>query len=182
MKPHVTLQPITQKDVKRLWEIGFCATQPEWAKWNAPYFNDYKAYDFETFQKEVTFYKNQEHNWGIFVNDLLVGLVSRYWIDQNTRWLEIGIVIYDENYWSGGIGTQALTQWISKTFHDLPEIEHIGLTTWSGNSRMLKVSEKIGMIQEARIRKVRYYQGVYYDSVKYGVLRDEWTFSSAYHL
>ncbi|EGR2428116.1 GNAT family N-acetyltransferase, partial [Vibrio cholerae] len=24
------------------------------------------------------------------------------------------------------------------------------------------------------LRKVRYYQGIYYDSVKYGVIRSEW--------
>nr|MCX4136420.1 GNAT family N-acetyltransferase [Vibrio parahaemolyticus]MCX4136492.1 GNAT family N-acetyltransferase [Vibrio parahaemolyticus]MCZ6386917.1 GNAT family N-acetyltransferase [Vibrio parahaemolyticus]MCZ6386980.1 GNAT family N-acetyltransferase [Vibrio parahaemolyticus] len=29
--------------------------------------------------------------------------------------------------------------------------------------------------QEARLRKVRYYNGEYYDSVKYGVLRSEWS-------
>ena len=39
---------------------------------------------------------------------------------------------------------------------------------------MMRCAEKLGMQQEARIRKVRYYQGEYYDSVKYGVLREEW--------
>ena len=39
---------------------------------------------------------------------------------------------------------------------------------------MMKVAEKLGMTKEAVIRKVRYYNGTYYDSIKYGVLRDEW--------
>jgi RimJ/RimL family protein N-acetyltransferase len=39
---------------------------------------------------------------------------------------------------------------------------------------MMRCAEKLGMQQEARIRKVRYYQGEYYDSVKYGVLKEEW--------
>lgn len=96
---------------------------------------------------------------------------------KDTRWLEIGIVIYDEKYWNGGYGTEALRQWITKTFNDYPETEHIGLTTWSGNIRMMKAAEKLGMLQEARIRKVRYWQGEYYDSVKYGILRDGWNVS-----
>ncbi|ELR64421.1 hypothetical protein C942_02444 [Photobacterium marinum] len=39
---------------------------------------------------------------------------------------------------------------------------------------MMACAEKLGLQQEARLRKVRYYQGHYYDSVKYGVLRSEW--------
>ncbi len=48
------------------------------------------------------------------------------------------------------------------------------MTTWSGNPRMMSLALKLGFQQEARLRKVRYYQGKYYDSVKYGVLRSEW--------
>ena len=68
---------------------------------------------------------------------------------------------------------RALPQWISHLFSVL-EIERVGLTTWSGNPRMMACAEKLGFQQEARLRKVRYYQGEYYDSVKYGVLRSEW--------
>ena len=44
-----------------------------------------------------------------------------------------------------------------------------------GNIRMMKAAEKLGMLQEVRIRKVRYYNDEYYDSVKYGILREEWS-------
>ena len=70
-----------------------------------------------------------------------------------------------------------MRQWVSDTFNTYAEIEHVGLTTWSGNIRMMKVAERIGMQQEACIRKVRYHNGYYYDSVKYGVLREEWQMS-----
>ncbi len=39
---------------------------------------------------------------------------------------------------------------------------------------MMHLGEKVGMTLEARIRKVRYTQGHYFDSIKYGVLREEW--------
>lgn len=39
---------------------------------------------------------------------------------------------------------------------------------------MMALSEKFGLKKEAQIRKVRYYQGVYYDSIKSGISRDEW--------
>ena len=50
----------------------------------------------------------------------------------------------------------------------------MGLATWSGNERMIRVGEKLGMKVEARIRKVRFYENNYYDSIRMGILREEW--------
>mgnify|MGYP005766964305 FL=1 len=71
--------------------------------------------------------------------------VSKNWIDKTTLWLEIGIVIYNPNYWHGGLGTRALEKWITDIFSEYPDLEHIGLTTWSGNPRMMHLAEKIGL-------------------------------------
>lgn len=170
------IKPVTkEKDIYHLWEIGFSQDNPEWSKWNGPYFEDYNQMNYEQFKEKMTFYQNDKYNQGIFVNNILVGMLFRYWENKKTRWLEVGIVIYDENYWNKGIGSQAMSLWLTDTFEHFPEIEHIGLTTWSGNYRMMISSEKLGLKQEACIRKVRYWQGVYYDSVKYGILRDEWS-------
>ena len=38
---------------------------------------------------------------------------------------------------------------------------------------MIRLAEKLGLVCEARIRKVRYFNGVYYDSIKYGILKEE---------
>ena len=85
-------------------------------------------------------------------------MVSKNWIDEVTRWLEIGIVIYNPTYWHGGIGGRVLKIWISEIFDQYPELEHIGLTTWSGNSRMIHLAQKLGFKKEAQIRKVRFYK------------------------
>jgi RimJ/RimL family protein N-acetyltransferase len=63
--------------------------------------------------------------------------------------------------------------WIDHLFNTMPLVR-VGFTTWSGNHRMIKVGEKLGMAMEARIRKVRFYVGVYYDSIRMGILREEW--------
>lgn len=60
--------------------------------------------------------------------------------------------------------------WIDHLFDDVTDLPHIGFTTWSGNKRMMQ----LGMKLEGQIRQVRFWQGEYYDSVKYGVLRSEW--------
>lgn len=38
---------------------------------------------------------------------------------------------------------------------------------------MMAVAEKLGFLKEGQIRKVRYYQGQYYDIMKYWILREE---------
>ena len=170
----ITLKKIKEKHLKDLYNIIYSSENPEWSKYNAPYFNEYKYIDLESFllKNHHEFFLS-EYALGIFFNDKPIGIVTYYWESLATRWLEIGIVIYDQNIWAKGIGYTALYKWIEICFNRFPEIQHIGLTTWSGNTRMMKLAEKLGLLCEARIRKVRYYNGVYYDSVKYGILREE---------
>ncbi len=43
----------------------------------------------------------------------------------------------------------------------------------------MKVAEKVGMRLEGRIRQVRVVDDVRYDSIRMGMLREEWTAESA---
>ncbi|EHA1126897.1 GNAT family N-acetyltransferase [Vibrio vulnificus] len=145
----------------------------EWTKFNGPYFpyshpslEQFEAYSFP----RLLLGSDMQL---ITVDDTPVGIVSCYWECEETRWLEAGIVIYDKDYWGQGIAAIALPLWITYLFEN-KEIERVGLTTWSGNPRMMFLAIKLGFQQEARLRKVRYYKGEYYDSVKYGLLRSEW--------
>lgn len=170
----ITLKKIEEKHLTDLYDVIYSSEEPEWSKYNAPYFNEFKYINLETFLlKNHHEYFLSERVLGIFLNDKPIGIVTYYWESLATRWLEIGIVIYDQDVWTKGIGYAALYNWIKICFNRFPEIEHIGLTTWSGNIRMMKLAEKLGLLCEARIRKVRYYNGLYYDSVKYGILREE---------
>ncbi|MBK3494997.1 GNAT family N-acetyltransferase [Viridibacillus sp. YIM B01967] len=111
--------------------------------------------------------------WAIEVNEVVVGIVSYYWEHEPSKWLEIGIVFHEAPIWGQGLGTRALTLWINHLLNTLP-IVRIGFSTWSGNKRMIRVGEKLGMQMEACIRKARYYNGEYYDSIRMGMLREEW--------
>ena len=165
---------IEEKHLIDLYNVIYSSENPEWSKYNAPYFNEFKFIDLETFLlKNHHEYYLGEHVLGIFLDDKPIGIVTHYWESFATRWLEIGIVIYEQNTWSNGIGYTALNEFIKICFNKFPNIQHIGLTTWSGNLRMIRLAEKLGLLCEARIRKVRYFNGVYYDSIKYGILREE---------
>lgn len=172
----LTLSSFNSQYLKHIWRDGFQDENPEWTKWNAPYFNDYHAYpSFSQFEHSpITDYLLSDSCKCICLDEKGIGMVSKNWIDEVTRWLEIGIVIYNPTYWHGGIGGRVLKIWISEIFDQYPELEHIGLTTWSGNPRMIHLAQKLGFKKEAQIRKVRFYKEKYYDCMKYGILRDEW--------
>ncbi|PKF80332.1 GNAT family N-acetyltransferase [Vibrio sp. vnigr-6D03] len=145
----------------------------EWTKYNGPYFGYTRptkdVFRTTTFQRLLKGEDIQVIEW----NGKPVGTVSCYWEDENTRWLESGVVIYDSKAWGQGIAHQALSQWVSHIFATR-ELERVGLTTWSGNPAMMKCAEKLGFKLEGRLRKVRFYKGTYYDSVRYGILKEEW--------
>ena len=166
------IRPIKEEDLYSLWELAYKEESPEWKKWDAPYF-EHKPLSYDDYLKNSAQLINQEDYWGIEVNGKIIGTVSYYWEHKPSNWLEMGIAIYNPQYWSGGYGTRALTLWIDHLFNTLPLVR-IGFTTWSGNHRMIKVGEKLGMQMEARLRKCRFYNNTYYDSIRMGLLREEW--------
>ncbi|RLQ89988.1 GNAT family N-acetyltransferase [Falsibacillus albus] len=168
----LVIRKIEERDLERLWELAYKEDAPEWKRWDAPYF-PFKSMTFEQFLEQKSSWVNQDHRWIITVQDVVVGTVTYYFEDDQSRWLEMGITLYQGNEWGKGIGTRALKLWIDHIFQTLP-LTRVGLTTWSGNERMIRAAEKLGMQMEARIRKVRYFEGNYYDSIRMGILREEW--------
>ena len=172
-KPEETIKirPARSGEAEVLYNL--ITQNEEWTRFNGPYFS-YTAPTQAEFKTDLFKQLCQGNTTRLIeVGNNPVGRVSYYWECEETRWLEMGVIIYDSRYWSIGIGRQALRLWISHLFSKL-EIARVGLTTWSGNIRMMVCAEKLGLKLEARLRKVRYYQGEYYDSIKYGILREEW--------
>ena len=107
-------------------------------------------------------------------SDRLIGLVTLAWESQETNWPLAGIVIFDDTFWDRGFGFEALGLWTDYLFEALPKIVRLDLRTWSGNKGMMRLAEKLGYRLEAVFRKARIVGGAYYDSLGYGVLREEW--------
>lgn len=169
----IELKKLSIEQASDFWELAFSDSEAEWTKWNGPYFYDVlpSKKEFECSDNE---YIENPFRKVIWVEKKMVGMVFAYYEDKPiNRWLDIGISIYDHSKWNSGIGTSALKLWVNELF-DQVDLPHIGLTTWSGNEGMLRVAEKIGFQKEAQVRKVRYWKGCYWDSIKYGVLRSEW--------
>lgn len=148
---------------------------------NGPYFARRNEKELEAYIKaiEKRILRGEEGIIGkrVVVNaetDELIGMVNWYWKSEETNWMEIGIVIFNHHYWNKGLGVRILSQWIDIIFSENPDLVRLGLTTWSGNVGMMRVAEKLGFLKEAVYRKARIVDGEYYDSVSYGILKEEW--------
>jgi RimJ/RimL family protein N-acetyltransferase len=104
----------------------------------------------------------------------LLGTVSRYWECEQTNWISLGVIIFDDSNWGKGLGYEALRLWCGYLFESLPTIVRLGFSTWSGNEGMVRLAQKLGFVEEARHRMARIVEGEYFDSLGYGMLRSEW--------
>ncbi|NDJ60957.1 MAG: GNAT family N-acetyltransferase [Chloroflexi bacterium] len=107
-------------------------------------------------------------------DDAFIGMVTWYWISEETHWPAVGILIYDPARWRQGLGYEALGLWSDYLFRVMPRFARLDLRTWSGNYGMMGLALKLGYMEEARFRRARIVDGNYYDGLGYGVLRDEW--------
>ncbi|AKG34518.1 GNAT family N-acetyltransferase [Paenibacillus durus] len=174
----VVLRDITEADIPKLYYHYFKSPDREHLNWNDPY-QPLEPITYEHFLEQhrtaletVTTDKTRSCLI-IEIGGEVKGKVGRYWVSEVTNWFEIGIVIYDSSYWSGGYGTEAFQMWMDYLFTNLDTVR-LGIGTWSGNERMMRLAARCGMVKEARVRKARIVQGQYYDAIKMGILREEW--------
>ena len=168
----LVLRPIKEEDMYRLWELMHKEEKPEFKKWDAPYY-PHEVLTFEQYMDKYESLIDSERFWLIEIDGVIKGTVSYYWEHKPSLWLEMGIIFYEPVAWGKGYGTRVIRMWMKHLFETMPLVR-VGFTTWSGNKRIIRVGEKLGMTMEARIRKVRYYNGEYYDSIRMGILREEW--------
>ncbi|MDQ0899253.1 MULTISPECIES: GNAT family N-acetyltransferase [unclassified Paenibacillus] len=172
------LRDLTEQDIERIYYWDYLAEDREHLNWNGPYkplepltLEDY----YEKYKRDLGITQTGEPRYRLVIeiDGELKGITGRYWVDESTNWFEIGIAIFDSRYWSGGYGTEVFQMWIDYLFTQLKTVR-LGIGTWSGNERMIRLAAKCGMIEEARVRKARIVRGEYYDAIKMGILREEW--------
>lgn len=164
------IRPAKADELTTIWHAAY--SNLEWKKFDAPYFpfavpslEEFARGGFARLQAGIDAQV-------IEVDGVIVGQVSAYWEYEATRWLEVGILLYSAGKWGAGTGRCALQMWLQHLF-ETREVARIGLSTWSGNPRMMRCAEAVGFTLEGRLRRCRYYDGVYYDAIKMGVLREE---------
>lgn len=172
----VTLRTATPSDIENIYYWKYIDEKQEAKKWNGPYIPEKhmsKAAFLKEWANDEEIFEGVPSTLIIAVDEQFIGVVGAYWVDKNTNWLETGIVTYNTAYWNGGYGSEAYRLWIDYLFENTP-LHRLGMSTWSGNERMIRIAEKLGMQLEARIRDARIVDEKYYDAIKMGILRSEW--------
>ena len=99
----------------------------------------------------------------------VVGLVPEW--AHGDGWLFI--FIGDRDYWSKGYGTDAMRLIVQFGFLEL-NLRRITLALNSYNTRALKTYQKVGFVVEGVQRSDGQREGVRYDGIYMGLLREEW--------
>lgn len=165
-------------------DIRWNTVETEWALWDAPWemeeelanFNPeaYRQTELERLQR-----KKNEPRWSFELDTadgVHIGSVNAYLIDENWDWVQqsvpgqkvyrtLGIEINDCQYWSCGLGTQALAAFIR--YYLEHGICDLCLQTWSGNVRMIRCAEKLGFVECNREVGLRLVRGGAYDGLTF---------------
>ncbi len=99
----------------------------------------------------------------------VTGLVTDF--VNGDAWLYI--VITDRAYWSSGYGTDTMKTIVQYGFLEL-NLRRISLGLHAYNERALKTYQKVGFQLEGRTRGDGMRDGVRYDGLWMGLLREEW--------
>ncbi|EKU46805.1 GNAT family N-acetyltransferase [Staphylococcus massiliensis] len=173
----ISLSEIGFDEMKALYYWKYEEPLQAAKKWNGPYIKEplmtFHTY-IKSFEKSRYIEGNVRSAFAIKHLDRVIGMVGCHYEDTSSKWLEIGIVIYDPDYWEQGIGRYVFKLWIDYLFENT-SAHRISISTWSGNTRMMKLAERCGMVLEGRLREARLVNGLYYDSIKMGILRKEWS-------
>jgi len=102
-----------------------------------------------------------------------LGFFGVNWVAPAHRLAMLGAKIGEPEYWGGGYGTDALLLLLDYTF-DWLDMRKVWLMTTSMNARVMRQMEKVGFALEARQRQSALADGVWYDWLAYGLLREEW--------
>ncbi len=169
--PPALLRHIRSDDLPVMWRWIYGDPNPEWKRWDAPYWP-------LSFVPEALFIEQAlarvDGSWRtIELGGAPRGIVTRHWEDEPAGWLEVGIVIYDPAWWSGGHGSAALREWTGRCFEETPA-HTVTLSTWGGNERMVRAARRVGYAECARVREARLWDGRRWDSVRMQVLREDW--------
>lgn len=94
-------------------------------------------------------------------------------INQKNRNAELGIVIFNKDYWSQGYGTESI-QLILKYAFEILGLHKVYLNLVAYNERAGKAYQKVGFKEIGRRKEHRYSYGKYHDMIEMELMRSEW--------
>nr|WSW49749.1 GNAT family N-acetyltransferase [Streptomyces sp. NBC_01001] len=103
----------------------------------------------------------------------VIGMVDYRDLDPFAGLATVGVTIGERDRWGRGHGSDALRLLVGHLF-GVFGLHRIELDTWSGNERAVHAFTKAGFREEGRRRSTVLVAGKRYDTVLFGMLREEW--------
>ena len=168
MTHNVSIRPITEADTDKI------------VKWrNAPSVMEHFIYRTAlTREGHLGWFRNRVQTgevaqFMILDGETGVGSVYLRDIDPENKKCEYGIFIGEDSCRGKGVGTAAAKLALDYAFGELG-LNRVFLRVFADNIRAIKSYEKAGFRFEGRFRQDVLIDGVGYDMVFMGILRDEW--------
>lgn len=180
----ICLRDMRESDIDD--EIRWNTVETEWALWDAPWEMEVELpkFDPEAYRREAEKElrePKEDFRWGFELDTaqgIHIGSVNSYLIDENWQWIScsrvqpgqktcraLGIEINEHRFWSGGLGTQALTAFVK--YHLDHGFTELCLQTWSGNTRMIRCTKRLGIEECHREIGSRQVRGKTYDGLTF---------------
>ena len=103
----------------------------------------------------------------------LIGTCGLHRVNSIHRSAELGIAIWNKQYWGQGLGTEALHLLLEYGFNIL-NLHRIYLTVLDFNVRAQRAYEKVGFRRVGRHRQAMFRDGAYHDLLIYDLLEEEY--------
>ena len=106
--------------------------------------------------------------------DEMVGTLSLENVNYANRTAVLGIFIGNPDYRSNGYGTEAIKLLLDFGFNYM-NLNTINLSVLSCNERAIKCYKKCGFKEAGLLRKSKFVNGKYYDTILMDILAEEFT-------
>jgi RimJ/RimL family protein N-acetyltransferase len=104
---------------------------------------------------------------------LPIGNIGLFKIEWHARSAEVGLFIGEKQYWNRGYGSEALRVMVGYAF-DFLNLNKVYLHVYETNPRGIRAYQKVGFVEEGRLRQDVYKNGRYIDVLVMSILRSEW--------
>ena len=102
-----------------------------------------------------------------------IGSCGFFHLNWRCRRAETGILIGAREHWGKGYGSDAL-ETLAHWGFDTLNLNRIYLRVFEDNARAIRCYQKVGFVEEGRLRQDDYRDGAFRDTLLMGMLRTEW--------